>query len=459
MGSDASEASDASAEAYTSFVRQFRRNSVAVDVSFRKLVTAFAYGERATHFIHPYPAKLLAHIPYFFLNNRAFCQPDETILDPFCGSGTTLLEAQLSGHAAIGIDVNPFAALLARVKTTPVSPRWLRIMSETAIQRRCTAHSALKELPGIPNPELWYSHDGLVELRRLQHGVFQCSNAKYRRVLMIALSQAARSLSLADPRMPVPVRVRMKNAKTLGMRQRFASVLRNAKDADAVFAFRNAVEKLANRIENYRKALPARFSAPTPSVFCDSVLHPSAALRQRLSGSVDAVITSPPYCGAQKYVRSTSLSLGWLNLVGCEGLSELEQATVGREHIRQCATLQDLSGFPLDLITLVSEIKQRNKERAAIVANYFVEMRLALANILSWLKPGGRLVLIIGDSYVCGRPVPTTEVLRHMLAEMGAYTEVVLRDDIVSRGLLTTRKGAKTVIASENVVVLRKEME
>jgi DNA modification methylase len=71
--------------------------------------------------IHPYPAKFIGDIPRAFIEHLPI--PTGTrVLDPFCGSGTTLVEAQRAGLSTVGIDLNPIACLLARVKTTPLPP-------------------------------------------------------------------------------------------------------------------------------------------------------------------------------------------------------------------------------------------------------------------------------------------------------------------------------------------------
>lgn len=444
-------------ETYATLSKAFRSDKEPVNVSFRKMVSAFAYGDRATHFIHPYPAKLLAHIPYFFLNNPSICPPGSQVLDPFCGSGTTLLEATIAGHRATGIDVNPFAAFVAKAKTSTISSTWLRSMSEIAIAARCSRSRAKSSLPNIPNPKLWYTANGLLELSRLREGILQCENAKYRSVMMVILSLTARSLSLADPRMPVPVRVRMKNAVSPTLRRRFLSVFRTAREADAVGEFRTAVEKTAKRYEAYRQLLLESGYSPAVSVHCDSVTHPKSTLNSELNESTDIIITSPPYCGAQKYVRSSSLSLGWLNLAHAEELADLEQATVGRERIRRATASSNLDGLPSELIALIRKVQQENTMRGAIITEYFIDMKRAFTNTTSWLKPGGRMILVVGDSYVCGHKVPTSEILRSFLHDLGMSTELILRDNIVSRGLLMARKGTETAITTEQIMVLRKE--
>ena len=70
----------------------------------------------AIHSIHPYPAKFIPEIPRTLISNLPI--PRNTIiLDPFCGSGVTLVESQKAGIESVGVDLNPIACLLSKVKT------------------------------------------------------------------------------------------------------------------------------------------------------------------------------------------------------------------------------------------------------------------------------------------------------------------------------------------------------
>ena len=98
-----------------------RHNNREINVSFRDHGGAVGRRDFATHWIHWYPAKMFHRIPSVFLDTVEL-PAQAKILDPFCGSGTVLLEANLRGHHAIGIDINPLARLISRVKITPLDP-------------------------------------------------------------------------------------------------------------------------------------------------------------------------------------------------------------------------------------------------------------------------------------------------------------------------------------------------
>ena len=98
----------------------YNRRRGAIPVNFRELVPVHSGVARATRLRFWYPAKLLANIPIFFLNCDQLRVPAGIVLDPFCGTGTVLLEAVLAGYKGLGADANPLARLIAETKLAPI---------------------------------------------------------------------------------------------------------------------------------------------------------------------------------------------------------------------------------------------------------------------------------------------------------------------------------------------------
>ena len=74
-----------------------------------------------THGFHKYPAKFIPQIPGWAIKRYLGDEKGKFVLDPFSGSGTTLVESSISGHFSIGIDIDPLSVLIAKVKTTPLN--------------------------------------------------------------------------------------------------------------------------------------------------------------------------------------------------------------------------------------------------------------------------------------------------------------------------------------------------
>ena len=84
--------------------------------------------ERLTHYLFRYPAKF--HPPVARKLIQQFTKPEELVLDPFCGSGTLLVEAVSLGRRIIGVDVDPVATFVSRTKTLPIATCELRNAAE-----------------------------------------------------------------------------------------------------------------------------------------------------------------------------------------------------------------------------------------------------------------------------------------------------------------------------------------
>jgi site-specific DNA-methyltransferase (cytosine-N4-specific) len=110
--------------------------------------------ERGLHAIHPYPAKFIPQIPRELIR---ILHPGDgsAVFDPFCGSGTTLVEAAAAGHPALGVDLNPVATLIARVKTRPPATALAPIAASIVARAR----HAKPSVPPIPRVDHWFAPD------------------------------------------------------------------------------------------------------------------------------------------------------------------------------------------------------------------------------------------------------------------------------------------------------------
>ena len=107
-----------------------------------------------THGIHSYPAKFIPQIPQ---NLISILHPrdDSAVFDPFCGSGTTLVEAAAAGIPAVGVDLNPIACLISKVKVTPLRQSVSEIARTIASRQ---FNGPIREL-SIPRIDHWFQRD------------------------------------------------------------------------------------------------------------------------------------------------------------------------------------------------------------------------------------------------------------------------------------------------------------
>ncbi|HYT40500.1 MAG TPA: DNA methyltransferase, partial [Acidimicrobiia bacterium] len=109
-----------------------------------------------THGLHRFAAKFVPQVPAWALDS--FGSPTRVVLDPFMGSGTTLVEAVLRGGTSIGVDLDPLARFIARAKVTAVDhERIAGLAGELTARWRAPAATLEPPMPDIGNFGHWFA--------------------------------------------------------------------------------------------------------------------------------------------------------------------------------------------------------------------------------------------------------------------------------------------------------------
>ena len=143
------------------------------------------------HGVHSYPAIMIPQIAARLFAD--YGQRATRVFDPYCGTGTSLLEANIHGLAAAGTDLNPLARLIAQVKTTPLNgPRLRKIISTITTQapRRRTASR-----PGYKSLDYWFSPAAQRQLAALRAEIAALDPGPYQRFLYVIFSETVRECS------------------------------------------------------------------------------------------------------------------------------------------------------------------------------------------------------------------------------------------------------------------------
>jgi len=172
--------------------------------------------------------------------------------------------------------------------------------------------------------------------------------------------------------------------------------------------------------------------------------------------SVPLIITSPPYGSAQKYIRSTSLSLNWLGFTPPQGLRSLEEKSIGREHLISEPLCLDTGDLPETYKCLIEKIAKTNKTRARITQKYLIEMEQVAKELSRILTPKGRIIFILGNNEVCGETLRNDDFMSYCFTKYGLKLKLNLIDDIKSRGLMTKRNRTASIISRETILIFEK---
>jgi DNA modification methylase len=440
---------------------RYAHNNKAIPVNFRKMLAGECFTDSFTHSLHPYPAKLLVHIPYFFLRNSILSKLNDSVLDIFSGSGTVLLEAIVSGKRAYGVDCNPLARFISNVKTTPLSPDKLFAEKESILAK--IPIKATSSNPDVWNLDYWFYPHTIKNLKCIRDTILSVETPEIRDFFILSFSKLVKQVSLADPRLAVPIKLKtkqypenhwlhikteqhIKHLKSLNhtnIVQEFENILvSNIKRMSDLWTYKKQYKKAEIISDNARNLLPS-----------DCKKRGFAGLKDN---SIQLVITSPPYPGAQKYIRSSFLHIGWLDMEPSQNLGLLKSITIGREELRKVDYEKLVKvGIPRADKKL-AELFKFSPVRSAIAAIYLQEMREVVGEIYRVLKPGGFVVLIASNNEICKNVFETQSFLRDLFLQYGFKDRLRLIDDIKSRGLMTKRNKTAGIISREWVHLLEK---
>lgn len=268
----------------------------------------FADSARATgiHRIHPYPAKFIREIPKALI--ELFHPGDQSpVFDPFCGSGTTLVESQLCGLPAIGLDLHPLASLIAKVKTTPVSASDL-LEHGTAVLQRCKELAATGNvpIPELPNIDHWFKKDIQICLAALKKEIEGVPDFDIADALRVCFSS-------------IIVRVSNQDSDT-----RYAALDKRLGPADVWSAFQSALTNTSAAMGDFVSDLPSR--VPPAKIITKDILK---ATPNDIGRNIGLVVTSPPYPNAYEYWLYHKYRMYWL---GMDPIAVRDQEIGARPH-------------------------------------------------------------------------------------------------------------------------------
>jgi site-specific DNA-methyltransferase (cytosine-N4-specific) len=241
------------------------------------------------HAIHPYPAKFIPQIPRALI--ELFHPGDgSSVFDPFCGSGTTLVEAMLAGLPSVGVDVNPVAALVSKVKTTPVKVPLGAAANQIVRRARRAVDRGDVKTPVIPRVDHWFKKGVQLALAATIDQINRFDDADAADALRVALSS-------------IIVRVSNQDSDT-----RYAAVEKDVGEQDVWSGFEKAAASVG---EALRKTFTGLVTKPGP---VRVVRKDLMTVAQSDVGRIGLVVTSPPYPNAYEYWLYHKYRMYWLGL-------------------------------------------------------------------------------------------------------------------------------------------------
>ena len=269
-----------------------------------------------THGLHRFAAKFVPQVPGWALD--AFAGPAErVVVDPFMGSGTTLVEGVLRGGTTVGVDVDPLARLIAGAKTTAVDPDRIRSLAAALADRwRGPSPDLRPPMPDVDNFAHWFEPRQWAGVQSLRDAILalDCPDDE-RAFLLVVFSSILRGVSNADDQ--------SQKTYVSGTRPKHPPAV------DTVF-WRFLDRAVAGLAELDRRRAPhAGVRIPADAGVDATDLRLPAA-------SVDLAVTSPPYLDSVDYPYNMMLEYFWLGpLLGVpdrRSFNALRRRPVGAKH-------------------------------------------------------------------------------------------------------------------------------
>ncbi|MGB4774041.1 MAG: N-6 DNA methylase, partial [Daejeonella sp.] len=338
--------------------------------------------------------------------DRWNCKRNEVFLDPFVGSGTSLLQCQARGIKSYGWDISPLSIFLSKVKTTTVDLKKVNRMLEQLYNRfkeskkhTLTIPSELKE-----HFEKVFSQAILEQLSEFQNWfIEQKESAELNFILCAALS------TLEE----------VSNIRKHGSHYRFMNNDNVGVNKKLSFEGLSFIRSFKTKIKNQIAEHSAIKESPTATVYN------ADARNSKLKRNVKAdwVITSPPYLNRNNYIAQskTEMFFGGL-LKSFNEYRDLTKRTL-RSHVEaESINTETYHDNSIDeIVNLVSHMGESYKGVSEMIHGYFEDMNSVLNNLVNSTKVNCKIAFVVGCSRWSGVVVPTDLLIAKIAEQTGKY--------------------------------------
>jgi len=444
-----------------------------------------------THGIHSYPAMMVCPISRNIIKTVKQVIPVNSLLDPFAGSGTVLVEGMLAGIENIaGNDINPLALFLSKVKTTPIDISSLqrecgdllnRIklryseMSESInnvenylsnefgldftdkkgwgeaapqyLTEYCSTNSLNISIPSFKNLGYWFKPRVVLLLQLIKDSIKEIENKDIRDFSFIAFSESIRLVS--NRRNGEFKMFRMPPAKVATFHP------------DVIKEFEQILVRNIGKMNSFDEAYAETGAKSTVSIYRNSATE----LQDIKNNFYDLIVTSPPYGDSRTtvaYGEFSRLSLQWLDLfeLSEKEIMGIDRSLMGGKKYR--------NGFEClipskTLRSSLEKIKDVDIERAGDVYSFYEDLEGAIKSIAKKTRAGGYQFWVVGNRTVKNELLNTDVIIAEIAEHYGLEYVYTIGRNISNKVMPSlnspTNEAGKKVstMTTEHIVILRKK--
>lgn len=393
-----------------------------------------------THCYHTYPAMMIPQIARrLLIEYRPIDGVLNTLLDPYSGSGTSLVEASILGINAIGTDLNPLARFMSKVKTTHYDEELIKYDFEK-IQENLKKYSSTivknKDFNRISNYTFWYTENALLRLSYISQLIDECSNS-VKDFFLVALSETVREVSFTRNGEFKRFKMSEKNLEKFNpdvFGLFCEKINRNLKGLSEFNKQRNNAQ-IGIYDFNSTRGIPHNIIAPE---------------------SIDMVVTSPPYGDSHTTVAYGQFSRWaneWFNF---EHAKDLDKHLMGG---RKCSEMLFTTE---SLENVLHQIKQKDNKRYWEVISFLNDYYQSIQHVASVIRRGGIVCYVVGNRTVKGVQIPLDYFTAETFEKFGFEHETTIVREIPNKRMPsktspTNIPGDKVnTMSNEYIVILKK---
>ena len=353
----------------------------------------------SAHALHEYKGRFNPQLVGFLLNYLGV-RSDGIVFDPFCGSGTALVESAIRGIAAVGIDINPLAVFISNAKLRALATPADELTSRLNNLLTAFDDSLRYEQLILLEPDerqsylaLWFREQELAVLEALRKCILEGARST-RGIFLALVSDLLRDYSLQEP-------------ADLRIRRRISPM----PETPLLLAFKRKAQKFIKSLAAAQQAIGlVRRNGKAMAGDSKSVATVSNALD---NAAADCVITSPPYATALPYIDTQRLSLVWLELCSVAAVRRLEGEAVGSREKRKAEPnwnkriANNTDNLPNDVFSFCNELRCavashdgfRRQATPSVVYRYFADMKQVFAVLSQSVKKQCPVAFIVGSNH------------------------------------------------------------
>lgn len=351
-----------------------------------------------SHCYHDYPARMIPQVAGKLLDT--FGQEASSLFDPYCGSGTSLVEGVVRGIEVTGTDLNPLARLMAKAKTA-ILPLELvdRTITELDQNIRHGKAPGVDHIEGVSRLYFWFKESVVEKLSLLKSFIERIEIPELQWFFQVAFSETVRESS----------NTRNEEFKLY----RYDEARLEKFDPDVYGIIMSKLVRNREGLKNFLGTVK-KFNTPPASRVYDFNTVNAVPVDKVAPQSIDIVITSPPYGDSQTtvaYGQYSRLSAAWLGLPEAD---KIDQKLMGSKKQK---TLPDL---PSEKLTkALDSIVQTHPKRALEVGAFYADLYASISNVAPLVRPRGHACYVVGNRKVKGVVLPTDVAVKNFFEQFG----------------------------------------